>query len=451
MHSLINRSDTLFLLIPSMNPDALLPWIRSFDGVTEENCPNFESLREGHVLASIFNQLTDDPQIDLTKLDPIDRTKDIWFSCLKNLRAIVNVIQKPFEDAKLTNPIDVRSISKNAKPEALYNLVSMFILYSLKGPKQKDMISRLKSMPKPTQDAVKDILKAQKSAAQSSPNRTAPSTSQTPQITPTTPSASTSTTQNLELKTQKIRLELNLKRLEKEKDQLLSENSDLKQEKEKLLAMKSNQTAGTSSSLSQIQEVTAMIREAEASRQKENEEIEQLDKEISALEPFEEQKAKLQAELDANNSKLRLLRQKISQSAPTIDSFRALDDEKARALLLEIDQCEKELQPEYAQTLKSEINEIKKKLVAYAEDVTEKIQLLGGPQLAEEGKTTNEDNETDITSQLSNEIDELTDRNNALNEEIIEIMAKAESIERMRDHQSFLEHIRSSSIFLKPE
>lgn len=61
------------------------------------------------------------------------------------------------------------------------------------------------------------------------------------------------------------------------------------------------------------------------------------------------------------------------------------------------------------------------------------------------------DDNSDISASLSNEIDALTEKNNQLNEEIVELMVRAEAIEKMKNQHSYLEHIRSSSIFMKPE
>lgn len=452
------KSEFLFSLLYKfflMDQEAILPLIRSFDGVTEENCPDFNSLREGHVLAMIINQLSNDIKINLDQLLAIDRGKnDDWFYCLKNLKNIYNQVKEPFASVKLTAPVDAMGIARNSKPEQLLNFLSMIFVYALKTPKKDELMKIVKSLPKTTQAAFKELITLQinkpatPSNHQTNESASPKSVTTTPTKAPPTPSS----VETPEMRTQRIKLEIALKRLESEKDQLLSENSDLKNEKEKI--QNSNVPSNTPSDSSS--ESSAKIAEAMNAKNREEEEIKNLDNEIAELEPFSEQKNKLQAEQEAINARLKSLRQKISQSTPTIEGFRDSTDPTAIKLLQEIDEAEKIIRPDYTEKLRLAISKLKKEINNVNEDINEKIELLGGPQAIEqqpsgEGENKNENGNSDMSSTLSNDIDALTERNNHLNDEIVELLVRAEAIEKMKNQHSFLEHVRSSSVYLKPE
>lgn len=438
-----------------MDKEAILPWIKSFDGVTDENCPNFDSLADGFVLAMIFNQLTDDNKINMDSLLPNVEGNNAWFNRLKNIRLVYDHVKEPFASFKLTSSVDATSIARHSKPEALVNFVSMFIVYSLKCPKKDEILKKTKALPKATQAAIKEAITSQRTKP-STPSSSQTASESTPtKSVPQTPTKQATSVETPEMRTQRIKLEIELKRLEKEKDQLISENSDLKNEKEKIKNINSGPTPKSSDSSPKIDEALNAQKQEEA-------EIKALDEEISSLEQFNAQKDKLQAEFEALNSKLRSIRQKANKSAPTIESFKGTTDPQAIKYLQEIEEAEKVIQPDYINKLNLLISKLNKEINIAMEDLNEKVELLGGPQMLTsqplESPTKDDgtdikkiDDNSDISANLSNEIDVLTEKNNQLNEEIIELMVRAEAIEKMKNQHSFLEHIRSSSIFMKPE
>lgn len=439
-----------------MDKEAILPWIKSFEGVNDENCPNFDSLADGHVLAMIFNQLTDDNKFNMESLLQVDTSKDDWFTRVKNLKALYNHAKDRFAAVKLTSPVDFIGIARNTKPEALVNFVSMFIVYSLKCSKKDEILKKTKALPKATQAAIKEAITMQKTkpaapAASQSASESTPAKS-----VPQTPTKTASNTETPEMRTQRIKLEIELKRLENEKNALISENSDLKNERDRIKNLNANAKPKSSDSSS-----SAKIAEITATKKQKEDEIQALDNEIASLEQFNEQKNQLQAELAALNSRIQAMRKKASQAAPTLEYFKETTDPQAIKYLKDIEEAEKIIQPDYIKKLHLILEKFNKEVSVALSDVDEKVELLGGPQMLtsqpespskDDGSEIKKiDDNNDVSTSLSNDIDALTERNNQLNEEIMELMVRAEAIEKMKNQHSFLEHIRSSSVFMKPE
>jgi hypothetical protein len=57
----------------------------------------------------------------------------------------------------------------------------------------------------------------------------------------------------------------------------------------------------------------------------------------------------------------------------------------------------------------------------------------------------------DAARKIQEEIQTLVEWNNQLNEETVQLVVRAEAIEKLKGQQSFLEHLRASKRFVRPE
>ena len=121
--------------------------------------------------------------------------------------------------------------------------------------------------------------------------------------------------------------------------------------------------------------------------------------------------------------------------------FRDSTDLTAQKYLKEIDEAEARLTDEYQKSIQAENQKIKaaaKKLVQEIKTLKEMVGDVG-------------DEADDDGSKLADGIAELVERANRTNAETIEMIAKAEAIERLKQQRSYLEHLRSSTKYIKPE
>jgi hypothetical protein len=380
-----------------MNKEGVLHWIRSFEGVTPENCPDFESLKDGVVLGIIFNQITDTP-IDLTNLRPVDRRSETWVSFLRNIRSLTNAVRPAFDARNIPLTADVTGIARGTNPESLSNLVESFVLYSVKGPKKPDGLQRIKQLPRPGQLAIKALLEA----------TLPPKKAAEPAVEPTQAH---------------LDLEAELARLREENGRLLNE-------KQQLLEAAAKRSPGLSD-----------LQEAESKRQILAQRSSELDIEIQKREGIVGEKERLQAELKALNGRLEELTHTLAQSQSGVEGFRGSTDPRAIKLLAEIDQAEKRLRPEFVERVRADNARMKAELQGILGEVTELRRYVGDV----------DDGDDDVVTVLNNEVEALVDRDHRLKEETMAAMVRAEAIERLKSQQSYLAKLRSSAQFLKPE
>ena len=93
--------------------NAILVFIRSFEGVTSENCPSLESLRDGFIFATIYNQMTNPPNMFDTSLLRHPADGNDWPTCLMNLTRLYCHIEPQLELLNFNYYIDLCKIAKD--------------------------------------------------------------------------------------------------------------------------------------------------------------------------------------------------------------------------------------------------------------------------------------------------------------------------------------------------
>lgn len=401
-----------------MDKEGILAWVRSFDGVTPENCPDFDSLRDGIVLGIIFNHLNGTP-VEFQARE-LDKTKDDWVTALRNLRDLQAKVKPAFDAAKVTLRMDAAAAARPSagREEALAELVESFVVFALKCPKKAEVIQKIKTLPKEGQRAIKAIVEKVKAGAVARP--TTPTKESAP-ASPPQPQASRAVTL----------LERQIALAKREKEKLAEQREQLEKEKQEALAAHAN----VEKCPEQIEYEEACAKHA--SLEKRAREIEE---QVKAREGVLEDKKRAQSELDAINTRISELKGKLSMTTPTVESFRQSTDETAQTYLKEIDEAEKRLTNEYSESLKNENQNIRNAAKKLSRDIKALTEIVGDVE-----------DETDGESRLQNEIEELVERTKALDEEVNKIVARTEAIERMKQQKSFLEHLRSSTKYIKPE
>ena len=398
-----------------MDKDGILAWIRSFEGVTPENCPDFESLKDGIVLGIVFNEIQN-TRVEF-QMRELDKSKDDWVTALRNLRDLQSKVKPAFDAAKAPLKLDTSAVARGSRPEALVDLVESFVILALKGPKKADIIQKMKNLPKDAQKAIKAIVEKVKASPvrpTAPPKEAAPA----PQPSPSSRAILLLERQIATAKEEKQKLAQQREELEKEKAQVLAERANVEKCPEQI----------------EYEEACAKYEELEK-RAKEIEE------QVKAKEGVLEDKKRAQGELDAVDARIRDLKRRLNMSAPTVDSFRDSTDLTAQKYLKEIDEAEARLTDEYQKSIQAENQKIKaaaKKLVQEIKTLKEMVGDVG-------------DEADDDGSKLADGIAELVERANRTNAETIEMIAKAEAIERLKQQRSFLEHLRSSTKYIKPE
>ena len=132
----------------------ILFYVRSFEGVTNDNCPSLESLRDGYIFTTIYNQMTNSANmLDTSLLKSRCETCD-WLHCAFNLSKLYSHIKPEFELLGIYYPINLSKIAKNGDLEQICAFIKMLHRYSLKCPKKEEFEQKFRSLPTLNQVAV---------------------------------------------------------------------------------------------------------------------------------------------------------------------------------------------------------------------------------------------------------------------------------------------------------
>ena len=379
------------------NPELILPWIFSFDGVTNSDLDSFSSLRSGHVLAKIFNQIQGEDVIDLNSLKPVDQSKDDWISCLRNMKTLQSHIRGPFSNCQIQSTFDITSIARRSNADnSLKELVEAFILFSLKGPKKAENIERVKKLPKETIKMIQEIIQKKR-----------------------TQNKDDAKIVKSEKGQPKQQIEQIIQQLDTEKANLKKANEDLKNEIQTL------KNKGTE--YQQFYELNLKKEEIIKENQK-------LDEEINLKENLEEKKNQLQAQLNEYKKNINQVKEQ-ELMIKSLKVYERSTDHKVINYLNEIHKIEDTIEESNILKIEKEYTHLKKILKKLASDIKSKKDII------ENYKEIDED-QNDIENKLSNEIEMLIDKNNQLNHEIIELVKKTELIEQLNTPESLLEKMR---------
>lgn len=132
----------------------ILFYVRSFEGVTNDNCPSLESLRDGYIFTTIYNQMTNSANmLDTSLLKSRCKTCD-WLHCAFNLSKLYIHVKPEFELLGIYYPINLTKIAKNGDLEQICAFIKMLLRYSLKCPKKEEFEQKFRSLPTLNQVAV---------------------------------------------------------------------------------------------------------------------------------------------------------------------------------------------------------------------------------------------------------------------------------------------------------
>ena len=131
--------------------NAILVFIRSFEGVTSENCPSLESLRDGFIFATIYNQMTNPPNMFDTSLLRHPADENDWPTCLMNLTRLYCHIEPQLELLNFNYYIDLCKIAKDEDIDQISKFIKMLVKYLFKGPKNAELGPKFHSLPIVTQ------------------------------------------------------------------------------------------------------------------------------------------------------------------------------------------------------------------------------------------------------------------------------------------------------------
>ena len=167
-------------------------------------------------------------------------------------------------------------------------------------------------------------------------------------------------------------------------------------------------------------------------------ESENLDAELKSLQDATQEKEKVQSEIRDLKQKIQVAEEQLNKPFD-IEKLKQSDDPQILDLLKQIQENEEMLKPEHTEKLRGEVEKLKQTVLKLKDIVS-----------AKKAKAENvKDQPTDGENQkLEAEINEYVERNNKLNKEIIEILSRNEAIEQSKQSQSFLEHLRTSDVFL---
>lgn len=395
-----------------MDPSPLLPWFRSFDGVTPEVLPSVNHIIEGFAVCYVFNKLQDAVKIDVSKLSQVNREKDDFVHTYKNLKFVCDQMKEQLSAAKCKSQFDILKIAKNKNQESINELINALIVFSLKGPKAELGKEIYKKLDKETKAAIGNLaeeMKNKKAASKAS-------------------SAKESSTHDIIKK----KYEGTLEQLKQENEMLKKENQALKDNKTKIENKKKD-------NVKVVQKSKEQIDYEETCKNKEQvvQEGQKLDLEIKELGDVESEKNRMRLELNTINGKIKDLEKKKENETKSIESYQNSTDPKVIKLLTEIKKEEEKLSPKYIEHLQSSKAKLQKQLNKLSAELNDFNDLV------------DDTSEDDTYSKLTKEIEKIIDENNNLNSEIAKMLVQADNIDRLKDNHSFIQHLRSSSLFIK--
>jgi DNA repair exonuclease SbcCD ATPase subunit len=144
-------------------PAALFEWMNTFPDVQALGASSLSDFRDGLAVALVWNAIAA-PPIDASALARPRDSAD-WISCLKNLRAIDQVLSPTFAAHGYTDRPDITSIARKALPEDVARLVQPLLAVAVQCPMKAEILSRIKGLSVPTQKILKGLLEKSQPAA----------------------------------------------------------------------------------------------------------------------------------------------------------------------------------------------------------------------------------------------------------------------------------------------
>lgn len=406
-----------------MNHDLIVEWIRSFSCIEESDCKTFESLSSGFAFAKLYNFATDG-KFDMNSLLQLKKEDD-WLTSMKNIRQLAKEFEPAFADKGIKISIEATQVARRSKPEALPNLVMAVICFMFDSPHKKEVSEITKKCSEACQNEIKSILIANKvntagsEPKEAEPERPAPVAETKP--VEEKPQAASTTTSSAATRTAIRRLEVKNRSLNSELEKLQAELKEIQNSK--------------SESVSLPPEVLSVKNDLETAK----EENTKLQKELAEFPDIpDSDKIALQNEITSLQQKLAKINED-SNAALSPEKLSEMNDPDVQNLLKQIKEAEDILKPEYENELRAKVDKFKEVATKMKKSVKSKQKEIGD---------TKPEAESGESGELESQISEITARNNKINTEIVEIMAKLDAIEKNKTKNSFLEHLRTSDAFL---
>ena len=122
-------------------------FVRSFEGITHDNCSNLESLRDGYTFVNIYNQMTNPPNMFDTSLLRSSKETGDWVPPLFNLCKLYRHIEPEFRSLNIFTHIDLYKIANKGDLDQICAFIKMLFYYLLKCPKKEELKPVFQSLP----------------------------------------------------------------------------------------------------------------------------------------------------------------------------------------------------------------------------------------------------------------------------------------------------------------
>ena len=410
----------IILFLMSEEENSILEWVKSFPQVKPEEATTYKMLTNCFAIYQILNFVSDG-KIKTDELKPQKNDGD-WITCMKNIKALYSALEKEFAEKNIKIVVEATAIARGTKPEVTLNFFKTIILYCSKSAHSADFENQLSKCSESTQTFIKGIIE---SSASSAPPQPASKPPETPKATEKSTTEIKPQTSNSSLTAgEKAQLRI----AEKKNIELKKELEQLQAELDSLQKPRNTTTVNSGSDNSQQkQDIAKMEKESK-----------ELDDGIKELDGVAKEKEKEQAEIRELNQQIQALEEKLKLPLD-MEQLKQNEDPQIQELLKQIKEAEDQLKPEFAAKVKQDAEKLK--------ETINKLKVSVASKKAKAGEVKEEPVDGE-TGKLEKEIDEMMNRNNQLNKEMLQLLSRSEAIEKSKQSKSFLEHLRTSDAFL---
>ena len=406
--------------------NCILEWVKASGKADAEDSSAYKTLNYCFSIYNILN-FASDGNIKTDNLTKPKKEGD-WLTAMKNIKALQTAFEKEFNSKNISVSIEATAMARGSKPELLLNFYKIVIIYCYESAHKSDFEAITAKCSQDTQTFVNQTISAFQ--AKTSDNKQEEKAAPAPKPSSPTKEAEKQTTQTRELSaTEKVQL----RSIEKENAQYRAELEKLKAE----LQVIQSQNGVNSASLNAGDNEAQISQQKQKIQQMENESKE-IDEELKKLQDITAEKEKEQADLKKAQEQLQNLEDQLRKPLD-FEALKQSEDPQIQELLTQIKAAEDQLKPEYTEKLTQDVKKLAETVNKLKNIVTSKKAKAG------EAKDEPADGET---AQLEKEIEEIVNRNNQLNLEIMSILSRTEAIEQSKNSHSFLEHLRTSDLFL---
>ena len=409
----------------SEEENSVLEWVKAFGKVAPEEVSSYKALSYCFAFYKILNFASDGE----IKTDSLAQPKkeDDWITAMKNIKAFDSAMQKEFNSKNVKYTVEATAMARGSKPEVLMNFYKSIITYCYQTAHKPEFEAQTAKCSEKTQQFVKQIIASYETKESSKQQETAAAP------VSAAPASKAPEKESAQARELTVAEKAQIRVIERKNAEYKAELEKLQKELHDIQTQNATATASSNAGESDAQASAQKLKIQQMEKESKD-----IDEELKKLQDATTEKENEQQELKKAQEKLQTLEEQLRKPLD-FEALKQNEDPQIQDLLNQIKKAEEQLKPEYTDKLSQDV----KKMA----DTINKLKEVVASKKAKAGDAKDEP-ENGETAKLEQEIEEIVNRNNQLNREIMGILSRTEAIEQSKNSHSFLEHLRTSDLFL---